>query len=164
MVHLARVAGLDDEADRGAEALADQVMVDAGGREQRRDRRPGPARPCRSERMMMLSPAWTAISASANSCSSAASMPSAPSLDRIGDVERLRPERVVLHAADGADLLEVLVGQDRLAHFEALAACRRPSRSSTFGRGPMNETRLITSSSRIESIGGLVTCAKFCLK
>ena len=39
-----------------------------------------------------------------------------------------------------------------------------PSRSSRFGRGPMNETRLITSSSRIESIGGFVTCAKFCLK
>ena len=33
-----------------------------------------------------------------------------------------------------------------------------------FGRGPMIETRLITSSSRIGSIGGLVTCAKFCLK
>ena len=33
-----------------------------------------------------------------------------------------------------------------------------------FGRGPMKETRLITSSSRIGSIGGLVTCAKFCLK
>jgi hypothetical protein len=31
------------------------------------------------------------------------------------------------------------------------------SRSSRFGRGPMKETRLITSSSRIESIGGFVT-------
>src|SRR5262249_15019956 len=39
-----------------------------------------------------------------------------------------------------------------------------PSRSKMFGRGPMIETRLITSSSRIGSIGGLVTCAKFCLK
>ena len=35
---LARFAGLDDEADRGAQALADQVMVDRGGRQQRRDR------------------------------------------------------------------------------------------------------------------------------
>ena len=33
-----------------------------------------------------------------------------------------------------------------------------------FGRGPMNDTRLMTSSSRIGSIGGLVTWAKFCLK
>ena len=39
-----------------------------------------------------------------------------------------------------------------------------PCRSNRFGRGPMIETRLMTSSSRIGSIGGLVTCAKFCLK
>ena len=38
MMHLARLAGLDDEADRGPQALADQVMVDAGGRQQRRNR------------------------------------------------------------------------------------------------------------------------------
>jgi hypothetical protein len=43
MMHLARLAGLDDEADRGAQALADQVMVHAGGGEQRRDRRCGRA-------------------------------------------------------------------------------------------------------------------------
>ena len=48
-------------------------------------------------------------------------MPSAPALGRIGDVERLRLERVVVHVADGADLLQVLVGEDRLAHLEALA-------------------------------------------
>ena len=40
---------------------------------------------------------------------------------RIGNVQRLRAERVVLHAADGADLLEVFVREDGLAHFEALA-------------------------------------------
>ena len=39
-----------------------------------------------------------------------------------------------------------------------------PSRSNRFGRGPMIETSDITSSSRIGSIGGFVTCAKFCLK
>jgi hypothetical protein len=32
-------------------------------------------------------------------------------------------------STDGADLLQVLVGQDRLAHFQALVACDRPSRS-----------------------------------
>ncbi len=31
-----------------------------------------------------------------------------------------------------------------------------PSRSKMLGRGPMKDTRLITSSSRIGSIGGLV--------
>ena len=41
-----------------------------------------------------------------------------------------------------------------------------PSRltSSRFGRGPMNDVRLITSASRIGSIGGFVTCANSCLK
>ena len=38
MMHLARIAGLDDEPDRGAQADADQVMMDAGGGEQRRNR------------------------------------------------------------------------------------------------------------------------------
>ena len=38
MVDFARFAGLDDEADRGAQALADQVMVDARRRQQRRNR------------------------------------------------------------------------------------------------------------------------------
>ena len=47
--------------------------------------------------------------------------PAAPRLDVIGDVERLGVERV-LEMADAADLLEVLVGEDRLAHFEPLAA------------------------------------------
>ena len=38
------------------------------------------------------------------------------------------------------------------------------SRLSRFGRGPMNDTSDITISSRIGSIGGLVTCANNCLK
>ena len=46
VMHLARVAGLDDQADRGPEAPADQVMVHAGGRQQRRESARGPARPC----------------------------------------------------------------------------------------------------------------------
>ena len=38
MMHLARLAGLDDEADGGAQPLADQMMMHRGGREQRRNR------------------------------------------------------------------------------------------------------------------------------
>ena len=38
MMDLARLAGLDHEADRRAQALADQVMVHGRGRQQRRDR------------------------------------------------------------------------------------------------------------------------------
>jgi len=36
VMYLARFAGLDHEPDRGAQALADQVMMRGGGREQRR--------------------------------------------------------------------------------------------------------------------------------
>ena len=39
-----------------------------------------------------------------------------------------------------------------------------PSMSRMLGLGPMNDTRLMTSSSRMLSMGGFVTCAKFCLK
>ena len=38
MMDLARLAGFDHEADRGAQALADQVVVHRRGGEQRRDR------------------------------------------------------------------------------------------------------------------------------
>ena len=38
VMHLARLAGLDHQTDRGSQAVADQVMVHAGGRQQRRDR------------------------------------------------------------------------------------------------------------------------------
>jgi hypothetical protein len=52
-MHFARFAGFHDEADRGAQALADQVVVNRGGGQQRRDR--DPVRLIRrSDRMMML--------------------------------------------------------------------------------------------------------------
>ncbi len=38
------------------------------------------------------------------------------------------------------------------------------SMPSRFGFGPMKDTSEVTSSSRIGSIGGLVTCANSCLK
>ncbi len=78
MMHLARLAGLHDQTDRGPQPGADEVMVDAGGGEQRRESamRSGPT--LRSDRMMMLMPALTAASASAHSTSSAVAMPSTP--------------------------------------------------------------------------------------
>ena len=121
MMHLARVAGLDDEADRGAQALADQVMVDAGGGEQRRDRHAVRADHAVGQDDDVVCRRARPPRRARTAASSAAAMPSAPLLDRIGDVERLRLERVVVHVADGADLLQILVGEDRLAHFEALA-------------------------------------------
>ena len=46
-------------------------------------------------------------------------MPAAPSVGSIGDVERLGVE-AVLGVADRADLLQIAIGQDRLAHFQPL--------------------------------------------
>ena len=78
-------------------------------------------------------------------------------------VQRARLEMGVRNIRDRPDLFQIAVREDRLAHFEALGA-GDSSRSNRLGRGPMIETKLMTSSSRIGSIGGLVTCAKFCLK
>src|ERR1700722_18994116 len=44
-------------------------------------------------------------------------------LHRIGDVEGSGVERI-LQMTNAADLLEILIGQDRLAHFEAVASGR----------------------------------------
>jgi len=64
---------------------------------------------------------------------------------------------------DRADLFQIGIGQDRLAHFEPLG--RGHALQVEPVRPPADDRdRLITSSSRIGSIGGLVTCAKFCLK
>ena len=73
----------------------------------------------------MLTPSRTAASARAHSSSSACSMPGGAMLGREGGVEGARLEMVVADLRDRADLLQVRVGQDRLAHFEALGASRR---------------------------------------
>ena len=55
MMHFARFAGFDHEADRGAQAGADQVVMHGGGRQQGGiGIRSEPA--MRSDRMMMLTP------------------------------------------------------------------------------------------------------------
>ena len=54
LVHLVRLAGLDDQADLGAQALPDQVMMHGRGGEQRRESESGPGPTARSDRMTML--------------------------------------------------------------------------------------------------------------
>ena len=57
------------------------------------------------------------------------------------------------------------VGQDRLAGLPGAYASACVASAQQIGaRADESSVRLITSSSRIGSIGGLVTCAKFCLK
>ena len=165
MMHLARLAGFDHEADRGAQALADQVMMHGRAGEQRRDRNAlgaglavGQDDDVDAVAHRLLRRARTARRAPAPCRSAPCSAGKV-----VSSVQRLEMRRRSTSEIERIFSRSV-VGQDRLAHFQPLGACDVPSRSNRFGRGPMIETRLITSSSRIGSIGGFVTCAKFCLK
>ena len=60
------------------------------------------------------------------------------------------------------DLSELGVREDRLIELKPMRVLR--GSSSRFRSGPMYAERLMMMSSRILSMGGLVTCAKSCLK
>ncbi len=111
----------------------------------------------------MLMPSRTAASARAQSSSSTCSSPAAPKpawkvVSSVRDLKWVSAmseiERIFSRSAS------VRIGWRTSSRLVPAMPCR----SNRFGRGPMIETRLMTSSSRIGSIGGLVTCAKFCLK
>ena len=111
----------------------------------------------------MLMPSRTAFSACAQSASSAGSSPAAPRsagqvVSSVSDLKWLSPTSEIERIFSRSSL--VRIGWRTSSRL----VCEMPSRSNRFGRGPMIETRLMTSSSRIGSIGGFVTCAKFCLK
>ena len=120
LVHLARLAGLDDQADRRAQSLADQVVVDGGRGEHGRDGDAPRADQPVGEDDDVVAVEHRALGTAAKPRQRHVHSRRA-ALDGVGDVERLRLEMVVGDVADGADLLQVLVGEDRLAHFEALA-------------------------------------------
>ena len=119
MVHLARLARLDHEPDRGAQALADQVMMHGRAAEQRRNRNAIGAGAAvrqdddvdavahrllglRAERVERRLHAGRAV------------------LGRARGVERQRLELLIADLGDRADFLQVRVGEDRLAHFQPL--------------------------------------------
>ena len=81
-----------------------------------------------------------------------------------GGVERARLEMGVRDFRNRPDLFQVGVGQDRLAHLETLGAGHPLQIEQVRPRADDGDDDSITSSSRIGSIGGLVTWAKFCLK
>ena len=108
---------------------------------------------------MMFRPRAIASCASSQTRVSASSIASAPSATGQVMSMVMRLEDVV---RDGAQRLELVVAQDRLVEHQlvrvlGLSSSRLPSAPSP---APM----LITMSSRIGSIGGLVTCANSCLK
>ena len=118
MVHFARLAGFDDETDRGAQPLADQVMVHGGRCQQRRDRdavRADLAVGQHDDVVAALDGRFGPLAETVEHFRHAFGA----ALDVIGEVERLGVE-AVFRMADRADLLQIAIGQDRLAHFQPL--------------------------------------------
>jgi hypothetical protein len=120
VVHLARLAGLDHEAHRGAKPLADEVVVHRGRGEQGRNRDAvGPNHPVGQDDDV-VAPVHRGLGPVAQAVDGPVE-PLGAGFHGIGDVEGLGVE-AVLEMADAADLLQVLVGEDRLADLQALAA------------------------------------------
>ena len=120
MMDFAGFAGLDDETDRGAPSRADQMMMHGRGGEQRRngdaigsDHAVGKDDDIVAALHRLFGPFAQARQHLLH--------PRRAAFDGISDIERLGIEEI-LDRADVADLLEILVGENRLAHFEALAA------------------------------------------
>ena len=158
VVHLARLAGLDDDPRPQARALAHEVVVDRRDRQQRRDRRAARAQRAVGEDddVDALCDRLARLAADALD---RRLHPVGALGDRPGDVDRVRLVDVV---DDVPQRLELAVEQDRLVE-HSLWACSGVS-SNRLRSLPRLVARLITISSRIGSIGGLVTCANSCLK
>ncbi len=134
MVHFARLAGFHDETDRGAKPLADQVMVHGSGGQERRDRHAVRADLTVGEHddvVAALDGRFRPLAEPVEHFRHAFGA----ALHIIGEVERLGVE-TVFRMADGTDLFEIAIGQDRLAHFQTLgiAPCRHGRAGSGAGR------------------------------
>ena len=154
-----RLARLDDEAGLEPRALAHEVVVDGGDREQAT----APARARRRRRGRRGSgcsiPAASAASASRQRRSSAASSPAGPSATGhvMSSVRALKIAECTWRSCSSSESSRIGVWST------SWRACSGVS-SNRFFSEPMLACRLITIASRIESIGGFVTCAKSCLK
>ncbi len=120
MVNLARLAGLDHQPGRGAQALADQVVVHRSRRQQSWDRDAvGPDLPVGQDDDVVAA-MHGRFGALAEPLQRAFHAGRALAR-RIGEVDRLGVEAILV-MANAADLLEIVIGQDRGADLQALAA------------------------------------------
>ena len=120
-MHLARFAGFDHEADRRAQAGADQVVMHGGAGQQRGDRNPVGARGAVAQDDDVDAFAHRRFSARAEFVEHLLE-PGRAEAGVEGGVERTRLEMAVGDLGDRADLFQVRIGQDRLANFEPLGA------------------------------------------
>ena len=114
MVGLARLAGLEDEADPRARARPHEVVVDRRDGEERRDRARRVSSWPRSDRMIRLWPSAIASDARWRTSSIARRRPCpfSETRNRIGSVIERKP-RDAGPAVERADLLELRVREDR---------------------------------------------------
>ncbi len=119
MMHFARLARFQHHADRGAQALADEMMVHGRAGEQRRDRNAVGAGLAVGQDDDVAALAHFLLGALAQFVERPGHAVGAV-LGREGDVEGVRLEVIAAHLGDRADFLQVLVAQDRLAHFQPL--------------------------------------------
>ena len=119
VVHLARLARFDHQPDRGAQALADQVVMHRRAGEQRRDRDVLGAGAAIRQDDDVDALAHRRLGAHAERVERLLEAGGAV-LGRPGGVEDARLEMPVADLGDGADLLQVRVGEDRLAHLQPL--------------------------------------------
>ena len=124
VMHLARLAGFDDEADRRAQALADEVMMHRRAGEQRRHRNVlGAGAPIRQDDDVDAF-AHRGLGARAQGFERVLE-PRGALLGRPGGVEDARAEMAAADLGHRADLFQVRIGEDRLAHFQPLEMRRR---------------------------------------
>ncbi len=120
MMYFARLARFHHQTYRSAQALADQVMVHGCRRQKSRDRN--------TIRTNLTIRQDDDVVATVNSrfgtvtkAFDGAVHTGCPFTRIVGDVERLGVE-AVFRVADGTNLFQIAIGQDRLAHFQTLAA------------------------------------------
>ncbi|MGY4363262.1 hypothetical protein ACVW0J_009755 [Bradyrhizobium sp. i1.7.7] len=119
VMHFARLAGFDDEADRGAQSDADQMMMHGGAGQQCRDRHPVAADHAVGQDDDVDALADGGFRTRAKLVEHLVHAGSTETGVE-GGVERARLEVRLGDVGDRADLLEIRIGQDRLARFEAL--------------------------------------------
>ena len=158
-MHLARFAGFEHEADARARAFADQVVMQAGDGQQRRDGGVVLVHAAIGEDDDVLAGGDRAIGLGADVVHAPFRGPSAPSfgLKRIGMVTDLNSPSATCFSFASSSLV-------RIGDFSSMRWQLSGSGLSRLRSEPMVVSDEVMISSRMQSIGGLVTCAKSCLK
>ena len=119
VMHLARLAGFDHEADRRAQPLTDEMMMHRRAGEQRRHGNVLHARAPIGEDDDVDAFAHRGLGARAQGFERVLE-PRGALLGRPGGVENARAEMAAADLGHRADLFQIRIGEDRLAHFQPL--------------------------------------------